>query len=105
MNAEIRNLVTLSLADDEVATLQLVQTVRARVFALCFRMLGQRQDAEDVVQETLVRMVRSLRTWDSKREFEPWLLQIAANRCRTFLARKQKRPASETPVALPVEYH
>ncbi len=70
---------------------ELVHRFRGRVFGLCYRMLGQREDAEDVVQETFVRVLKSLGRWDSSREFEPWVLAIAGNRCRTALAARQRR--------------
>ncbi|MDG2381200.1 MAG: RNA polymerase sigma factor [Pirellulaceae bacterium] len=96
MSTEIRQLVTDCLADDDpLAMMRLVGRFRGRVFALCYRMLGQWQDAEDVVQETFVRVSRNLARWDSTREFEPWLLTIAANRCRTHLAKRKLRPCTE----------
>ena len=58
-------------------------------------MLGHRQDAEDAAQETFVRVFRSLHKWDDPRAFEPWLLAIAGNRCRTRLAQNAKRPRSQ----------
>ncbi len=71
---------------------RLVDRHRESVFRLCFRMLGHRQDAEDAAQETFVRALRSLSNWDSSRRFEPWLLAIAGNRCRTMLAARRRRP-------------
>lgn len=88
---ELRELVNLCIHEDDAATQQLMTRFRDRVFWLCFRMLGQRQDAEDVVQETFLRAVRSLTSWDQHRDFEPWLFQIAANRCRTLLSRRHRR--------------
>jgi RNA polymerase sigma-70 factor (ECF subfamily) len=55
-------------------------------------MLGQRQDAEDAAQETFLRVLRSLHRWDATREFEPWLLAIAGNRCRTRLGQRKRKP-------------
>ena len=52
-------------------------------------MMEHRQDAEDVAQESLVRMIRYLGSWDRDRAFIPWVMTIAANRCRT--ARQQRR--------------
>jgi RNA polymerase sigma-70 factor (ECF subfamily) len=75
--------------------LRLVDRFRGQVFGLCFRMLGHRQDAEDVAQETFVRVLRSLHRWDSQRDFEPWLLAIAGNRCRTAMAARVRRPVSQ----------
>jgi RNA polymerase sigma-70 factor (ECF subfamily) len=74
--------------------LALVNRYQGQVFGLCYRMLGQRQDAEDMSQETFVRALRSLRSWDSDREFLPWLLAIAGNRCRTYLAQRMRRPGT-----------
>jgi RNA polymerase sigma-70 factor (ECF subfamily) len=71
--------------------LDLVRRFQGQVFGLCFRMLGTREDAEDAAQETFVRVLRSLSRWDPAREFEPWLLTIAGNRCRTALASRRQR--------------
>ncbi|WP_417393150.1 RNA polymerase sigma factor [Gimesia sp.] len=69
-----------------------VARFQSSIFGLCFRMLGHRQDAEDVVQEVFVRAFRSLHQWDPERTLKPWLLTIAANRCRTFLSKRTRRP-------------
>ena len=54
-------------------------------------MLAHRQDAEDVAQESLVRVVRNLHRWDPDRAFRPWLLAIVGNRCRSHLAARRRR--------------
>lgn len=74
------------------------------VFGLCLRMLGHRQEAEDATQDTFVRVANSLHHWDHQRGFEPWLLTIAGNRCRTLLAKRFRRPKT-TPLEFPVEDH
>jgi len=90
--AKIRAIVARCLAGESLAATELVDRFRQQVFGLAYRMLGQREDAEDVTQETFVRALRSLRSWDENRDFIPWLLAIAGNRCRTFLAAKSRRP-------------
>lgn len=75
---------------------ELVDRYKGQVFGLCFRMLGHRQDAEEVAQDTFVRVLKNLDRWDSTRAFEPWLLAIAGNRCRSALAKRVRRPASQT---------
>src|SRR6266852_2299801 len=75
---------------------ELVGSFRGQVFGLCYRMLRHRQDAEDVAQESFVRALRSLGTWDQQREFLPWLLAIAGNRCRTLLAVRMRQPATSS---------
>jgi RNA polymerase sigma-70 factor (ECF subfamily) len=57
-------------------------------------MLGHHQDAEDATQETFVRVLDNLHRWDPQRDFEPWLLTIAGNRCRSRLARRYSRPTT-----------
>lgn len=90
LSDEIRNLVCQCLAGDEFALQALIDRFQGPIFGLCFRMLGNRQDAEDASQETFLRMYRSLARWDSTRDFRPWLLAIAGNHCRTMLAARKK---------------
>ena len=102
MSDDVRELVGRCLRGDQTAMVELVDLHRGQVFGLCYRMLRHRQDAEDVTQESFVRALRALRTWDSQREFLPWLLAIAGNRCRTLLAKRQRRlPTAGTTEALP----
>jgi RNA polymerase sigma-70 factor (ECF subfamily) len=70
---------------------QFVQRFQSAVFGLCFRMLSHREDAEDVSQEVFLRAFRNLSQWDSERPLAPWLLTIAANRCRTWLSQRSRR--------------
>ncbi len=93
MSGEVRQLVERSLQGDAAAFQRLVERFHNQVFGLCYRMLGHRQDAEDATQETFLRVLRSLKHWDPSREFSPWLLAIAGNRCRTMLAMRGRRPA------------
>ena len=87
-------LVTRCLEGDRDAQRQFVQRYQHMIFALCFRMLRSYEDAEDVAQESLVRAVRALNRWDPQRPMKPWILTIAANRCRTALMKRSKRPVS-----------
>lgn len=89
----LRSLIARCLSGEQTAIGELVGRYRQQVYGLCIRMLGQHEDAEDVSQETFLRAVRSLRNWDSTRDFGPWLLAIAGNRCRTALAARRRRPA------------
>ena len=57
--------------------------------------VDQREDAEDAAQETFLRVLRNLHRWDATRDFEPWLLAIAGNRCRTALSNRKRRPAPQ----------
>jgi RNA polymerase sigma-70 factor (ECF subfamily) len=74
------------------AVRELVERFQGVILALGIRMLGHRHDAEDVAQETIVRALRAIHGFDQERPLRPWLLGIAANRCRTALGRRARRP-------------
>lgn len=75
--------------NDDRAFAKLVGRHQSLVFRVCLKILGHRQDAEDVTQETFSRVAKYLHRWDSRRPLEPWLIAIAGNRCRTFLAKRR----------------
>ena len=101
MADNLRILVNCCLQGDQSAMLDLVKRFQGQVFGLCYRMLGQREDAEDAAQETFVRVLKNLDRWDQQRDFEPWLFAIAGNRCRTALDRRRRRPTLQTIVESP----
>lgn len=97
-------LVQRCLDGDEAGRRALVERYQGIVFGVCYRMLGQREDAEDVAQDVFLRVFRSLNRWDSGRPLKPWLLTITANRCRTALERRSRVPTpSEAPTHLAIE--
>lgn len=68
------------------------------------RYLGHREDAEEAVQEALIRAYRAVLRGRAPERFRPWLLGIVLNRCRTLIARRSRRrllfrrwAAQETP--------
>jgi RNA polymerase sigma-70 factor (ECF subfamily) len=89
-----RALVDALQAGDPQAPRLLVERFQGPLLGLCLRMMGHRQDAEDVVQEALVRALRGVGGFDRDRPLRPWLLGIAANRCRTALGRRGRRRGS-----------
>ncbi|MEW4488044.1 RNA polymerase sigma factor [Thalassoglobus sp. JC818] len=84
------------LAGEESALREFVDAFQTQVFDLCLRMLRHRQDAEDIAQESLIRAIRYLKSWDPDYPLRPWVLKIAANRCRTALSKRSRTP---TPTA------
>lgn len=85
-------LVQQCLTGDEAALRAFMRRYQGLVFSLCLRMLGHREDAEDVAQESFLRVFRNLHRWDRNRPLKPWLLTIVANRCRTALERRSRLP-------------
>lgn len=90
-------LVDQCMKGDQSAVSEFVQQFRNQVYLLCYRMLGEHHEAEDMAQETFLRVLRNLDRWDRRRPIEPWIMTIAGNRCRTHLAQRNRRPiAAET---------
>ena len=60
---------------------ELVTRYQAGVFNVCYRMTRERREAEDLAQDTFVRVHARLDTFDVEREFGPWVRRVAANLC------------------------
>jgi RNA polymerase sigma-70 factor (ECF subfamily) len=67
-----------------------VNAYYSRCLRFAQNMLGNSQDAEEVVQDTFIRVHRALVRFDVAQRFEPWLFRILANRCRTVRARERR---------------
>lgn len=74
----------------------LISAYQGGVYRLCFRMLNDRSDAEDVVQETFIAAWRSLPKLTVPQAFIPWLYRTATNKCLDDLRRRKRRPADPT---------
>src|SRR3978361_989683 len=86
-----RGLVAAAQAGDERAFRALVEPYRRALEIHCYRMLGSRHDAEDVVQETLLRAWRSLERFERRAAVSTWLYRIATNACFDELERRPRR--------------
>ena len=78
----------------------LVERHSRSLFRLAFRMTGNEQDAEDVVQESFLRAYRQLGKFDDRASFGTWLYRIAAN-CSLDLVRARKRRSENLAPAEP----
>ncbi|HEV2999516.1 MAG TPA: sigma-70 family RNA polymerase sigma factor [Solirubrobacteraceae bacterium] len=82
---------------DEEAFRQLVEPYRGQLHAHCYRMLGSVYDAEDALQDALLRAWRGLGRFEGRSSLRSWLYTIATNTCLTQIERRPKR-------VLPVDY-
>ena len=69
----------------------LVQRYMRGAFAVAFRLLGHREDAEDVVQEAMLAALANIRTFDTTRRFGPWLYRIVVTRGLNFRKSRARR--------------
>jgi RNA polymerase sigma-70 factor (ECF subfamily) len=81
-------LVARAIAGDVGAFTGLVARYHAACLRYAAHVLGDRMEAEDVVQETLIRAYRSLGRYQERQQFRPWLFRILINRCRSAASRK-----------------
>ncbi|WP_246273861.1 sigma-70 family RNA polymerase sigma factor [Phytohabitans houttuyneae] len=86
---EETSLVAAAQAGDRQALDSLVGAYLPLVYAIVRRALDGRPDADDVVQETMLRVLRELRTLRSPESFRPWLVTIATRQVSTHLHRRQ----------------
>ena len=78
-------------AGDADAFALLAERFRAQLQLHCYRMLGSREDAEDLVQETLLRAWSKRATYAGRSTFRAWLYGIATNACIDILRQRSKR--------------
>ncbi len=77
---------------DTTAYGRLVREYQDRVFNVCWRMCGNRADAEDLTQEAFVKALMSIGRFDGRSRFYTWLFRIAVNLTISALRKKKRRP-------------
>ncbi|MGH3076839.1 MAG: sigma-70 family RNA polymerase sigma factor [Gaiellaceae bacterium] len=82
---------------DEDAFARLVEPHRRELHAHCYRMLGSVHDAEDALQDALLRAWRGMSAFQGRSSFRTWLYRVATNACLDAIARRSNR-------MLPIDY-
>jgi RNA polymerase sigma-70 factor (ECF subfamily) len=108
-----QELIERYLAGDADAFATLVRRHQALVYTLCLRVLGDREDAADAAQESLVIVARKLGTFRGDARFTTWLHRVTMNVCYDQLRAAKRRPAvrrldpdlPETDLGPPVQDH
>ena len=97
MTASDRELLQAARQGDGDAFARLAGPYRRELSAHCYRMLGSAADAEDALQETLLRAWRALPQFEGRSSVRSWLYKIATNACLRAIERRPRR-------VLPVDY-
>jgi RNA polymerase sigma-70 factor (ECF subfamily) len=95
--AQEQELLEAARGGNQEAFRPLVEPYRAELHAHCYRMLGSVHDAEDALQDALLRAWRGLARFEGRSSLRSWLYTIATNTCLDVIARRPKR-------VLPVDY-
>jgi RNA polymerase sigma-70 factor (ECF subfamily) len=90
-----------ALKGDPQAFSSLVETYQRPVYNLCYRMLGNAEDAEDAAQETFLRAYKSMKRYDNSRPFSTWLLSIAAHYCIDQMRKRRYQVVSVEDLPVP----
>lgn len=89
MDALIKKRINQVLKGDQSAFSDIVSLYQHKLYQVCFRMLGNKQEAEDIAQEAFVRSYINLHTYDQNRKFATWLYRIATNLCIDRIRKKK----------------
>jgi RNA polymerase sigma-70 factor (ECF subfamily) len=95
--AQDQHLLDAARAGDEHAYSELVERHRGELHAHCYRMLGSVHDAEDALQDALLRAWKGLPRFEGRSSLRSWLYTIATNSCLNMIERRPKR-------VLPIDY-
>ncbi|WP_320669297.1 sigma-70 family RNA polymerase sigma factor [Patulibacter defluvii] len=96
-DAQAERLLTAARRGDEGAYRDLVESHRRELHAHCYRMLGSVHDAEDALQDAMLRAWKGLQRFEGRSSARSWLYKIATNTCLDEIAKRPKR-------VLPMDY-
>ncbi|SFB24010.1 MULTISPECIES: RNA polymerase sigma factor SigW [unclassified Bacillus (in: firmicutes)] len=74
---------------DQNAFSEIVEIYKDKVFQLCYRMLGNRHEAEDIAQEAFIRAYVNINSFNMNLKFSTWLYRIATNLCIDRIRKKK----------------
>ena len=86
-----RAIIQRVLQGDVEAFARLVDGHYPRCARIAFRILGNREDAEEAIQDAFLRAFKALGDYEDRERFSAWLTRILVNQCRTVLARARRR--------------
>ncbi|XKH49613.1 RNA polymerase sigma factor SigW [Chryseomicrobium palamuruense] len=89
MDAIVNKRIKQVLNGNQDAYTEIVDLYQARLYQVCYRMLGNKHEAEDITQEAFLRAFINLHSFDQKRKFSTWIFRIATNLCIDRIRKKK----------------
>jgi len=93
--AVLDDLICRARQRDSAAFETLVEIYSPRLYGYFYRLTGRREDAEDLLQEVFVRVVRMIGRYEHDNRFDAWLFRIATNLVRDRVRRQRRSPGGE----------
>ncbi|CAM4010751.1 RNA polymerase sigma factor SigW [Mesobacillus zeae] len=89
METIVKRRIKQVIKGDQDAYGEIVELYRDKVFQLCYRMLGDRHEAEDIAQEAFIRAFININSFNQNLKFSSWIYRIATNLCIDRIRKKK----------------
>jgi RNA polymerase sigma-70 factor, ECF subfamily len=89
MDRLVKKRIKQVIKGDQEAFGEIVEIYKNSIYQLCFRMLGNRHEAEDIAQEAFIRAYLNINTFNQDLKFSTWLFRIATNLCIDRMRKKK----------------
>lgn len=93
-------LVKKSQEGDSLSFEELVKRYEKKIYNLAYRIMGNKEDANDILQETFLEAFRKLSSFEGKSKFSTWLYRIAVNLC--LMKKRREKKMDEVPLDMPI---
>jgi RNA polymerase sigma-70 factor (ECF subfamily) len=90
-----KNLIEQYLKGDEKSLEILIARYLKPIYSFVYKNVGSQSEAEDITQEVFVKIWKNIKKFDQKKNFKPWIFQIAKNASIDFLRKKKSIPFSK----------
>lgn len=89
--AEDNNLIRLVKSGHPEIYGEIVKRYEKKLFSYIYRLVGNREEAEDILQNVFIKAYRNIKTFDIERKFSSWIYRIAHNEAINFLKKRSKK--------------
>ncbi len=94
MQSSVSNLIKLAIEGDEAAYTKLLENYRGAIYNLIYKMVRNREETEDLVQEAFMKAFKALPSFNEDYAFSTWLYKIAINNCIDHMRKKRLKTYS-----------